>query len=111
MEKVTIRVTTGHCLGGAGNDILPGQILVAPRDLTIEDAHRKVSIGYAVIIPNAPEPETEPATPDDSTGTEREPETSTVTHRDPQPEHRDPPLVQDSPPPHRAATGKQRGQK
>jgi hypothetical protein len=52
---LTIEVTTGHCLGGEGNDVYPGQILVAPRDLSIAEARKKVRIGYARVIPTAPE--------------------------------------------------------
>lgn len=57
MEKepatVTIEITTGHCLGGAGNDVYPGDVLVAPRDLPIKEALRKVRIGYAHLVPDA----------------------------------------------------------
>ncbi len=57
---LTIEVTSGHCLGGEGNDVLPGQILVAPRDLSIAEARKKVRMGYARIVPTVPEagPET-----------------------------------------------------
>jgi hypothetical protein len=72
-EKLTIEITTGHCLGGVGNDVYPGQVLVAPKDLSIADARKKVRMGYARVIPNAPEPK--PAT---------------VTHQDPALESRDP---------------------
>ena len=66
---LTIEVTTGHCLGGEGNDVYPGRILVAPRDLSIADARKKVRMGYARIVPNTRE---------------------IVTHQDPAVESRDP---------------------
>ena len=72
-EKLTIEITTGHCLGGVGNDVYPGQVLVAPKDLSIADARKKVRMGYARVIPNAPEPRP-----------------TTVTHQDPVLESRDP---------------------
>ena len=53
--KLTIEVTTGHCLGGEGNDASPGQILVAPRDLPLAAAWKKVRMGYARVIPDTPE--------------------------------------------------------
>ena len=80
-EKLTIEITTGHCLGGVGNDVYPGEVLVAPKDLSIAEARKKVRMGYARIIPNAasPKPETEePARP------------AVVTHQDPALESRDP---------------------
>lgn len=52
---LTIEVTTGHCLGGEGNDVFPGQILVAPRDLSIAEARKKVRMGYARVVPTVPE--------------------------------------------------------
>ncbi len=52
---LTIEVTTGHCLGGEGNDVFPGQILVAPRDLSIAEARKKVRMGYARVVPFVPE--------------------------------------------------------
>jgi len=52
---LTIEVLTGHCLGGEGNDVFPGQILVAPRDLPITEARKKVRMGYACVIPFASE--------------------------------------------------------
>ena len=80
--KLTIEITTGHCLGGEGNDIYPGLVLVAPKDLPIADAWKKVRMGYARIIPNAPEPGPEPeSTP---------PGPAPVTHGDPGVSNRDP---------------------
>ena len=79
--KLTIEITTGHCLGGEGNDAYPGQVLVAPKDLSIADARKKVRMGYARIIPNAQEPR--PETEDSS-------EPAVVTHQDPAIEARDP---------------------
>jgi len=77
--KLTIEITTGHCLGGEGNDVYPGQILVAPRDLSIADARKKVRMGYARVIPNAPDPKTE-----EKAGP------AVVAHADPEVESRDP---------------------
>lgn len=81
MQSITIEITTGHCLGGEGNDVYPGQVLVAPRDLLIADAWKKVRMGYARVIPNAPEP---------GSVTEDEPGTAIVTHQDPAVANRDP---------------------
>ena len=60
--RLLIEITTGHCLGGEGNDVFPGQVLEAPRDLSIADALKKVRIGYARIVPNEPEPSPAPTT-------------------------------------------------
>ena len=79
--KLTIEITTGHCLGGEGNDAYPGQVLVAPKDLSIADARKKVRMGYARIIPNAPEPGPEP---------EEDSGHALVAHADPAIEARDP---------------------
>jgi hypothetical protein len=49
-ETLTIEITAGHCLGGQGNDVYPGQRLTAPKDLTILEALKKVRMGYARII-------------------------------------------------------------
>ena len=78
---LAIEVTTGHCLGGEGNDALPGQILVAQRDLSIADARKKVRIGYARVIPSVPEagPETLAVSGP-----------ATIIHGDPTPENREP---------------------
>ena len=40
-QTLTIEITTGHCLGGEGNDVYPGQVLVAPKDLSIAEARKK----------------------------------------------------------------------
>jgi hypothetical protein len=80
-EKLTIEITTGHCLGGVGNDVYPGEVLVAPKDLSIAEARKKVRMGYARIIPNAPNPEPE---------TEEPAGPAAVTHQDPAVESRDP---------------------
>jgi hypothetical protein len=74
---LTIEITTGHCLGGEGNDVYPGQVLETPKDLSIADAMKKVRMGYARIVPNAPEPE-EPSAP------------ASISHSDPAIESRDP---------------------
>ena len=79
--KLTIEITTGHCLGGEGNDVYPGQVLVAPKDLSIADARKKVRMGYARIIPDAPEPGLE---------TEDDARPAIVAHQDPDVESRDP---------------------
>jgi hypothetical protein len=78
---LTVEVTSGHCLGGEGNDVLPGQILVAPRDLSVAEARKKVRMGYARIVPTMPEagPEAPVA-----------PGPAAVSHADPAPEDRDP---------------------
>lgn len=79
--KLTIEITTGHCLGGEGNDVYPGQVLVAPKDLSIADARKKVRMGYARVIPNAPEATAE---------TEEDAGPAVVAHADPDLESRDP---------------------
>ena len=79
--KLTIEITTGHCLGGEGNDVYPGQVLVAPRDLSIADARKKVRMGYARVIPGEPEPAHEP---------EEDAGPAVVAHADPDVESRDP---------------------
>jgi len=79
--KLTIEVTTGHCLGGEGNDVCPGKVLVAPRDLPLAEAWKKVRMGYARLIPD--KPETGPV----STEASGPP---AVTNQDPVPENRDP---------------------
>lgn len=78
-QTLTIEITTGHCLGGEGNDVYPGQVLVAPRDLSIAEAWKKVRMGYARVIPNAPEP-----------AVEEEHGLAIVTHNDPAVASRDP---------------------
>ena len=78
---LTIEVTTGHCLGGEGNDVFPGQILMAPRDLSIAEARKKVRMGYARVIPFVPEagPEAPAASGP-----------AAINHGDPIPENREP---------------------
>lgn len=86
-ERLTIEITTGHCLGGEGNDVFPGQVLEAPRDLPIADALKKVRMGYARVVPNEPEPDVEgtsgPATiaQGDPAVESRDPEVETPTGR------------------------------
>lgn len=75
-DQLTIEITTGHCLGGEGNDVVPGQLLVAPRDLSLADARKKVRMGYARVIPDAP---AVISTPD-----------PVIENRDPEPELRRP---------------------
>ena len=78
---LTIEVTTGHCLGGEGNDVFPGQILVAPRDLSIAEARKKVRMGYARVVPFVPEAGPEaPAVSGPAA----------IIHGDPIPENREP---------------------
>ncbi len=79
--KLTIEVTTGHCLGGEGNDVFPGQVLVAPMDLSIADARKKVRMGYARVIPS--QPEVGPEAPEASGP-------AVLSNPDPAPESRDP---------------------
>jgi len=98
-QTLTIEITSGHCLGGEGNDVYPGQVLVAPRDLSIADARKKVRMGYARVIPDAPEagPEgTEAAGP------------AVVTHPDPAIESRDPDMEAPEAPPSAARRGRSR---
>ena len=96
--KLTIEITTGHCLGGEGNDVYPGQVLVAPRDLSIAEARKKVRMGYARIVSNAPNPEPETKGAKEAAGP------AVVTHQDPALESRDP--VIDAP---EARRGQSRG--
>lgn len=79
--KLTIEITTGHCLGGEGNDVYQGQVLVAPKDLSVADARKKVRMGYARIIPDTHEPRPE---------TEEDSGPAVVAHADPAAESRDP---------------------
>lgn len=83
-QTLTIEITTGHCLGGEGNDVYPGQILVAPKDLSIAEARKKVRMGYARIVANAPKPEPETEEAEEPAGP------AVVTHHDPAVESRDP---------------------
>ena len=78
---LTIEVTTGHCLGGEGNDVFPGQILMAPRDLSIAEARKKVRMGYARVVPFVPE--SGPEAPAVSGP-------AAISHGDPTPENREP---------------------
>jgi hypothetical protein len=84
---LTIEITTGHCLGGEGHDVYPGKILVAPRDLSLADAWKKVRQGYARVVSEAL------PGPSDTLGPE--PLSSgpaIVTSGDPAPDRRDPAL-------------------
>jgi len=78
---LTIEITTGHCLGGEGNDVYPGQVLQAPKQLSIADAWKKVRMGYARIVPNPPE---------GTLGPEASSGPTALTHGDPAIESRDP---------------------
>lgn len=76
MDRLAIKILVGHCLGGVGNDVKVGKILIAPDDLTFPEALRKVHIGYACIVP-------EPA-PKSSAPTIQAPRPITpAIHRDP----------------------------
>ena len=86
-QTLTIEITAGHCLGGEGNDVYPGQVLVAPRDISTVEARKKVRMGYARVIPSAPK-----AGP---VGTEA-PGPAVVTHLDPALESRDP-VIEEAP--------------
>lgn len=68
---MTIEVTTGHCLGGEGNDVYPGMVLVAPGDITLEQAEQMLRRGFARLV--IPKP--------------------VITYADPMPETRDPELA------------------
>ena len=94
--KLTIEITAGHCLGGVGNDVYPGQVLVAPRDLSIADAWKKIRMGYARILPNAPEPGSGP--PQEAPGP------APVTHGDPVIASRDPEIKAQAAPPAESLT-------
>ena len=78
---LTIEVISGHCLGGEGNDVFPGKIMVAPRDLSLAEARKKVRMGYARVVP--PVPEAGPETPPSSGP-------AVNNNGDPDPEDRDP---------------------
>jgi hypothetical protein len=80
-QTLTIEITTGHCLGGEGNDVYPGQVLVAPRDLPLAEARKKVRMGYARVVTDD-----EAAAP----GATAAPGPAVVTHGDPAAESRDP---------------------
>lgn len=63
METLRIQILVGHCLGGEGRDVYPGDVLSAPGDISPEAAELKVRRGWARVIPNAietrdPAPET-----------------------------------------------------
>ncbi len=95
--KLTIEITTGHCLGGEGNDVYPGRVLEAPRDLSIADAWKKVRMGYARVIQNPPA--------DAGSEPEKVFGPATVVTQDPAIESRDPVIDAPeavSPPAHRA---------
>ena len=81
---LSVRVIKGHCLGGPGNDVFPGQVLTAPGDISVKQAERMIRIGYAVRSKAAPpKPAPDPGGEADVK----------VTTRDPAPEHRDPPVT------------------
>ncbi len=62
-EKLTLRVTKGHCRGAALGDVYPDDILSAPEDMKVPAARRMIAIGYAVEIPR--EEEASPEVPED----------------------------------------------
>ena len=49
-RTVTIEIITGHCLGGADNNVYPGDRLEAPGRISIEAAEAKVRMGYARFV-------------------------------------------------------------
>lgn len=69
--ELEIEVTIGHCLGGPGNDVFPGDRLKAPGQISIASARAKVRDGLAKLVSERLEPEP-------------------VVSRDPAPESRDP---------------------
>ncbi len=79
---VTIEITTGHCLGGLGNDVYPGTVLVAPRDISVKEALRKVQTGYARLVSGAPADSAPMADPPPTPGV--------IAHGDPVVASRDP---------------------
>lgn len=96
-KTLRIEILVGHCLGGAGNDVYPGQVLEAPRDLSLADAMAKIRTGYARELPRVSSPDPGPAAsatgggPEEPDGgPDEESRTQTVTTRDPVPENRDP---------------------
>jgi hypothetical protein len=92
-QTLTIEITTGHCLGGEGNDVYPGQVLVAPQDLSIAEARKKVRMGYARVIPNAPGAVASPAA---GSGSTEAPGPAVITHQEPALESRDP-VIEEAP--------------
>jgi hypothetical protein len=78
---LTLKATRGYCIGG-GRDVVAGDLLQVPGDLTPADAQRYINIGFAEIVESGGEPADE----------HREPATAPgeVEDRDPDPEDRDP---------------------
>jgi hypothetical protein len=52
--KLTIEITVGHCLGGAGNDVYPGERISAPGRTSVAEALAKVRMGYARVVQEGP---------------------------------------------------------
>lgn len=92
-QTLTIEITTGHCLGGEGNDVYPGQVLVAPKDLSIAEARKKVRMGYARVIPNSRGAVAPLGAGPDGTETPGPP---VINHQDPALESRDP-VIEEAP--------------
>jgi len=50
LAQLRIRILIGHCLGPAAGNVYIGDELTAPTDLSIAEARRKVTMGYAEVI-------------------------------------------------------------
>jgi hypothetical protein len=81
-QTLTIEITAGHCLGGQGNDVYPGQRLTAPKDLTILEALKKVRMGYARIV--TPDEKAHPVSTEASGGAAIQTHDATPQDRDPE---------------------------
>jgi hypothetical protein len=80
--RIRIKVTSGWCLGGEGNDAHPGDVLEAPGDIEVSEALKKIRTGYAIQIPEISGPG--PAIHEDT------PLPGSVTSGDPAIDSRDP---------------------
>jgi hypothetical protein len=100
-NKMRIEIVTGHCLGGEGNDVYPGEIIEAPGRLTVAAALEKVRQGYARIVHDLAE-----SGPAELHSAGPGPMGRVVLNRDPQIEVRDPETPgEDMPPKRRRKTG------
>jgi len=93
-----VKVTKGHCLGGAGNDVRPGQVLAVPDELDPLKAMNMVKKGWGRMLP----PETVAKT---SSGPKKD---DKVQVRDPGVEHRDPGVEKPEEPPKLKTTPKKK---
>jgi len=90
-ERITLLVTTDHCIGG-GRDVVAGDVLSAPGDVSLADARARIARGwYTVIDGDVPPGPIHPA----------------VETREPTVEKRDPEI--ESPPPSRTTGKKTKG--